>query len=86
MLIHFNLLNTLFLGDLLQMFKRRGWEVIDAEYAFSDPVFGREPQTAPAGESLVWALAKETGRFDAELRYPGEDEVYEKPLLDKLGL
>ena len=43
-------------------------------------------QTAPAGESLVWALAKETGKFESILRYPGEDDVYEKAALDKLGL
>jgi hypothetical protein len=40
----------------------------------------------PAGESLLWALAKETGKFDSLLRYPGEDDVYEKPKLDRLGL
>jgi hypothetical protein len=39
-----------------------------------------------AGESLVWALAKETGRFEDRLRYPGEDDSYEKPKMDALGL
>ena len=86
LLIHYNLLNSLFLGDLLAMFRSRGWDVIDAEEAFSDPVFTRLPDTAPAGESLIWALAKETGKFDDRLRYPGEDDVYEKPLLDRLRL
>jgi peptidoglycan-N-acetylglucosamine deacetylase len=86
LLIHYNLLNSLFLGDLLAMFRSRGWGVIDAEEAFSDPVFTRRPDTAPAGESLIWALAKETGKFEERLRYPGEDDVYEKPLLDRLQL
>jgi peptidoglycan/xylan/chitin deacetylase (PgdA/CDA1 family) len=86
LLIHYNLLNSLFLGDLLAMFRSKGWNVIDAEEAFADPVFTRQPDTAPAGESLIWALAKETGKFDSRLRYPGEDDVYEKPLLDRLGL
>ncbi len=86
LLIHFNLLNVLFLGDLLKMFHNKGWNTIDAETAFRDPVFRREPDAAPAGESLIWALAKETGRFEGELRYPGEDDVYEKPILDRLGL
>jgi hypothetical protein len=49
-------------------------------------VFTRQPDTAPAGESLIWALAKETGKFEDRLRYPGEDDVYEKPVLDRLGL
>lgn len=86
LLIHYNLLNSLFLGDLLEMFQAKGWDVVDAEEAFSDPVFTRQPDTAPAGESLIWALAKETGKFENRLRYPGEDGVYEKPLLDRLGL
>ena len=86
LLIHYNLLNALFLGDLLAMFRSKGWGVIDAEEAFSDEVFTRQPNTAPAGESLIWVLAKETGKFNTRLRYPGEDDVYEKPVLDRVGL
>jgi hypothetical protein len=86
LLIHYNLLNSLFLGDLLALFRSKGWSVIDAEEAFSDEVFTRQPDIAPAGQSLIWALAKETGKFEARLRYPGEDDVYEKPVLDRLGL
>jgi peptidoglycan/xylan/chitin deacetylase (PgdA/CDA1 family) len=85
-LIHYNLLNALFLADLLAMFRSKGWGIVDAEEAFSDPVFKRQPDTAPAGESLIWALAKETGKFDSRLRYPGEDDTYEKASLDRLGL
>jgi len=85
-LLHYNLLNSLFLGDVLAMFRAKGWGIVEAEEAFSDPVFTRQPATAPAGESLIWALAKETGKFEGRLRYPGEDDVYEKPLLDRLGL
>ncbi len=68
------------------MFQMKGWGVIDAEEAFMDPVFLRDPGIAPAGESLIWALAKESGKFDRRLRYPGEDDVYERPVLDRLGL
>ncbi len=86
LLVHYNLLNSLFLGDILAMFRARGWDIIDADDAFADPVFERQPDTAPAGESLLWALAKETGKFERRLRYPGEDDTYEKPVLEKLGL
>ena len=86
LLIHFNLLNTLFLRDLVARFQSQGWKTVDAEAAFQDPVFRREPDTVPAGESLIWALAKETGRFETRLRYPGEDDTYEKASLDRLGL
>jgi peptidoglycan/xylan/chitin deacetylase (PgdA/CDA1 family) len=86
LLIHWNLLNSLFLSDALDLFRQHGWRVVNAEDAYRDPVFLRAPKTVPAGESLLWALAKETGKFDSMLRYPGEDDVYEKPKLDRLGL
>jgi peptidoglycan/xylan/chitin deacetylase (PgdA/CDA1 family) len=85
-LVHFNLLNALFLGDLLDMFKSKGWKLIDADDAFKDPVFSSEPKIVPAGESIVWALAKESGRFDPLLRYPGEDSQYEDAKMDKMNL
>lgn len=86
LLVHFNVLNALVLPDVLNAFEAAGWQWIDASLAFEDPVFRSQPQTLPAGESLVWALAKETGRFGERLRYPGEDDVYEKPKMDALGL
>ena len=86
LLIHHNVLNQLFLGNVLDMFKSKGWKLIDAENAFNDPVFSAAPNILPAGESIIWALAKETGKFRDILRYPGEDSEYEKPKMDKLGL
>jgi peptidoglycan-N-acetylglucosamine deacetylase len=85
-LTHFNLLNALFLNDLIEMFKSKGWEWIDAEKAFSDPVFSKLPSIVPAGESIVWALAKENGTIARTLRYPAEDGESEMARLKKLGL
>jgi peptidoglycan/xylan/chitin deacetylase (PgdA/CDA1 family) len=85
-LMHFNPLNAFVLPDVLSAFETAGWQWIDASIAFEDPIFRSQPQTLPAGESLVWAIAKETGRFESRLRYPGEDDVYEKPKMDALGL
>jgi peptidoglycan-N-acetylglucosamine deacetylase len=86
LLVHHRLLNALFLGDVLDMFQKRGWEPISAEKAYNDPIYQKQPNILPAGESLVWALAKETGKFELVLRYPGEDDVYENPKMDALGL
>lgn len=86
LLIHHNLLSALFLSDLLRMFEHQGWKLINAGEAYTDPIFSTAPKIIPAGESIVWALAKEKGRFDALLRYPGEDESYERSKMDKLGL
>ena len=83
-LMHHNLVNALFLGDAIQMFRNRGWQVIDARVAFEDPVYKSEPNVLPAGESILWALAKQ--KKVPGLRQPGEDDTYEKPILDRLQL
>ena len=85
-LLHHSPLNALFLGDLIAMFRNKGWKPVDAEYAYKDEVYDRQPKTLPAGEGLIWALAKESGKFEKELRYPGEDDVYENPRMDALHL
>ena len=86
LLMHFNLLNALFLDDLIAMFKAKGWQPIDAEEAFTDPVFASKPNVIPAGQSLIWSLAKEKGTLAKELRYPAEDSTYEAARMKKLGL
>jgi peptidoglycan/xylan/chitin deacetylase (PgdA/CDA1 family) len=85
-LVHFNLLNGLFLGDVIDMFKSKGWQPIDAEDAFNDPVFAAQPKVVPAGESIVWSLAKENETIAKSLRYPAEDGEYENARMDKLKL
>lgn len=85
-LLHHSALNAMFLGDLITMFRKKGWTPVDAEYAYRDEVYDRQPKTLPAGESLIWALAKESGKFESRLRYPGEDDVYENPRMDALHL
>lgn len=56
-------------------------------HSFSHRYFsGADPDVLPAGQSLVWSLAKADGRFDARLRYPGEDGDYEAPKMDAAGL
>jgi peptidoglycan-N-acetylglucosamine deacetylase len=86
LLTHFNLLNGLFLNDLVKKFKSKGWRWINAEEAFLDPVFTLRPRIVPAGESIIWGLAKESGRIRERLRYPAEDGEYEMAKMDKLGL
>jgi len=86
LLLHHNLTSALFLGDLIERFKREGWVIIDADSAYEDDIFSRVPDVIPAGESLIWSLAKETGQYDAELRYPAEDSRYELPKMKRMGL
>jgi len=68
------------------MFREKGWRLIDAAEAFDDPVFSLQPDIVPAGESIIWGLAKAAGDLEPVLRYPGEDESYEESRMNALGL
>ncbi|MDA9189791.1 polysaccharide deacetylase, partial [bacterium] len=84
LLVHHNLLNALFLKDLVEHFQSKGWKLIDAKNSFQDPLHEMEPNNIPSGEGIIWAIAKEKG--ETGLRYPAEDSVYEQAEMDKLGL
>lgn len=87
LLIHHNLLNAFFLDDLLKYLQEEaGCRLIDAGEAYKDPIYRSEPDIVPFGESIVWALARENGSFEARLRYPAEDECYERVAMDHAGL
>ncbi len=84
LLLHTKAINAAFLPDIIAMFRSKGWVFISPEEAYEDPIYAIMPTGLPAGESILWALAKQNGLKN--LRYPAESDVYEKPLLDKLGL
>jgi peptidoglycan/xylan/chitin deacetylase (PgdA/CDA1 family) len=84
MLLHTNAINAAFLPDVLAMFKDKGWKIVSPLQAFGDPLYAQASSALPAGESIVWALAKQAGA--PNLRYPAEDGEYEQPGLDALGL
>ncbi len=85
LLVHHNVVNELFLGDILDQYKRQGWKLIDAVDAYTDPIFNEKPDVLPAGDSLVLALAVQSGKTKLP-RYPPEDGKYEAPNMDRLGL
>ncbi len=86
LLLHHNLAAALFTDDLIQMFKDKGWEVINASEAYKDPVYKNQPDIVPAGESLIWGMAREKGTYNDIIRYPAEDSKYEEAKMDQLGL
>ena len=85
-LLHHRLTTGLFLDDALTMFRQRGWRLVDAADAFTTPPFEQMPSALPAGQSLLWALAKSDARLADNLRYPGEDGIYQVPAMDALEL
>ncbi|KQC13451.1 MAG: hypothetical protein APR63_00580 [Desulfuromonas sp. SDB] len=85
-LLHHNTVSALFLDDLIEAFIEQGWEIIPAQQAYQDPIYVYVPDIIPAGESIIWAMAKESGRYQEILRYPAEDGRYEQDKMDSLGL
>lgn len=86
LLLHHNLTSALFLGDLIKAFKYKGWNLINAKDALLDDVYKKEINTIPAGESIIWSIAKESGEYEDKLRYPAEDSKYEEEKLKNSGL
>ncbi len=84
MLLHTNAINAAFLPDVIEMLRADGWTIVRPGDAFDDPIHAARSTSLPAGESAVWAAAKDAGVQG--LRYPAEDDVHEKPVLDALGL
>lgn len=84
MLLHTNHLNADALPELIQALKAHGWAITSASSAFEDPLYRESPDTLPAGESIVWALAK--ARDLPGLRYPAEGAQYEDPILRSANL
>jgi peptidoglycan-N-acetylglucosamine deacetylase len=60
-LLHHNLINALWLGDVIAMFKEKGWTIVTPEAAFADPIYQLQPEVAAAGQSLLLSLAKSLG-------------------------
>ena len=84
LLLHTNQLNAAALPALVSAFGDAGWQFVSPLQALDDALYQQQPDTLPAGESLVWALAKAQGL--PGLRYPAEDAQYEKPILQAQGL
>lgn len=86
LLLHHNLAGALFLADALTAFERNGFELIDIEDAYADPVFDAAPNSLPAGQSLFWAMARANGGYEDRLRWPGEGRRWEEAAMDSAGL
>lgn len=84
LLLHVREINAAWLKDIISAFKTDGWEFIDSHSAYQDPMYQLQPNLLPAGESIIWSIAKIYGV--KSLRYPAEDAPYEYLNLTKHGL
>jgi peptidoglycan-N-acetylglucosamine deacetylase len=86
-LLHHNLLNALFLGDLIDMLRLNGWKVISAEEAFKDPIYENKSNFFPANSSILTSISKERGIINGVggQTLP-ENMVYDKLYRKRFGL
>jgi peptidoglycan-N-acetylglucosamine deacetylase len=86
-LLHHNLVNALWLGDIIQMFKDKAWSISTPEQAFADPVYALQPLTPDPGQSLLLSMARSLGlgRFEGWQRLV-DDGDWEVNALKALGL
>jgi peptidoglycan/xylan/chitin deacetylase (PgdA/CDA1 family) len=77
-LLHHNLINAMWLDDVIAMFREMGWTITTPQAAFADPVYALAPDRPVAGQSLLLSMARVLGlgKFDGWERL-GDDGDYE---------
>lgn len=84
LLMHHNILNGLYLDDVLMALKSTGWDLVDAKDVFEHPFYRLQPETPTRGRSLLSVIAQEKGYNNISIpkRYQG----FGKKTMDALGL
>lgn len=61
LLLHHNLINAMWLDDVLTQAREMGWKIITPAEAFADPVYKLEPVRKAAGQSMLLSLGRTLG-------------------------
>lgn len=64
LLLHENDLAASFTSDLIRALRAAGWQIVDPDTAFADPIATQIPETRFSGMGRVAALAAEAGNSD----------------------
>jgi peptidoglycan/xylan/chitin deacetylase (PgdA/CDA1 family) len=86
-LLHHNLINALWLDNVIAQFEQMGWQITTPQQAFEDPVYQLQPDRAAAGQSLLLSMARSLGlgKFEGWERLV-DDGDYEIEALRRQGL
>ena len=87
LLQHHNLLNALWLKDVIQQFVDMGWTIVTPAQAFADPVYQVAPKREVPGQSLLLSIARTRGmaKFEGWERLV-DDGDFEIEQLEKAGV
>lgn len=61
LLLHHNLINALWLDDVIRQFRDMGWTIVSPGEAFADPVYALDPQRNAPGQSLLISMGRSLG-------------------------
>lgn len=61
LLLHHNLINALWLDDVIRQFRDMGWTIVSPGEAFADPVYALDPQRNAPGQSLLMSMGRSLG-------------------------
>ena len=86
MLLHENDAAALFLGDLINHLRAKGWKIISPQQAYQDPIARQFPATDFHKQGRVAALAQSKGVPEGELRHPSENEQYLDKAFQQAGV
>ncbi|MCC2972824.1 polysaccharide deacetylase family protein [Massilia sp. IC2-476] len=67
LLLHHNLINALWLDDVVQQFKDMGWTITTPAQAYADPVYQLMPDRAAPGQSLLLSMGRSLGLSTQDL-------------------
>lgn len=76
LLLHENDAAALFVGDLVQHLRNKGWKIISPQQAYKDPIARDFPQVSFHKQGRVAAIANSKGMPESELRHLSENENY----------
>ncbi|PUA30519.1 MAG: polysaccharide deacetylase [Cellvibrio sp. 79] len=76
LLLHENDAAALFVGDLVEYLRNKGWKIISPQQAYKDPIAKNFPQVAFHKQGRVAAIANSKGFPESALRHPSENENY----------
>jgi peptidoglycan/xylan/chitin deacetylase (PgdA/CDA1 family) len=74
LLLHENDVAVLFIGELVEVLRGKGWSIISADQAYQDPIARMTPKTLLTGNGRVAALAIDSGLSAVKLAHWGSNE------------
>lgn len=83
LLMHHNVLNGLYLKEVMDALAADGWEFVDAREMFSHPLYSLKPKTPTRGRSVLSVLAQEAGIAH---NFPEKYYGFGKAEMERLGL